>query len=130
MEQVLCYWPDQSAPALATVRRTALLLKLRLRVISPDQTGQTLGYLSGRKGLEAQEGSAPAVPEPILILDSLPETRMDALLRALGKAKLPRSTLKAVVTAHNVNWTLFRLWQELNKEREAMERGEEPVHGR
>lgn len=132
MEQVLCYFPDPADPLLPAVRRAALPLKLRVRTAPPDQAGQKLGLLLGRKGYEpaASEEDPPAVPEPILVLDGFTGPRMDALLRALARARVPRSVLKAAVTAHNVDWTLAELWAELNKEREALERGEEPVHGR
>lgn len=128
MEQLLCYFPDPADPTLSAVRRAVLPMKLRLRTAGLSQTGQTLGFLLGRKGFEAREGDAPELPEPILILDSFTGPRMDALLRALGRAKVPRSTLKAVVTATNVDWTLSMLWQELQKEREALERDGAPVH--
>lgn len=129
MEQVLCYAPDQSDPLCAAVRRTALLLKIRLRTAGPEQTGQQLGLLLGRKGFAEQAGEAPPVTDPILVLDGFTGPRMDVLLRALVKARVPRTVYKAVATATNVDWTLAQLWEELKKEREALERGESPVHG-
>lgn len=129
MEQLLCYFPDPSDPMLSAVRRAALPLKLRVRAAAPEQAGQKLGFLLGRKGFEALEGEAPPVPDPILVLDGFTGARMDALLRALARARVPRTVYKAAVTATNVDWTLYALWQELQKEREALERGEEPVHG-
>lgn len=128
MEQLLCYFPDPADPMLSAVRRAALPMKLRLRTAGPGQTGQTLGFLLGRKGFEAREGDAPELPEPILILDSFTGPRMDALLRALARAKVPRSVFKAVATATNVDWTLSMLWQELQKEREALEQDGAPAH--
>lgn len=128
MEQLLCYFPDRLDPMLSAVRRAVLPMKLRLRTAGPEQTGQTLGFLLGRKGYAEQPGEAPGLPEPILILDGFTGPRMDALLRALAKAKVPRSVFKAVVTATNVDWTLSALWQELQKEREAIERDGAPVH--
>lgn len=129
MEQLLCYFPDRSDPMLSAVRRAALPLKLRLRTAAPEQTGQKLGFLLGRKGFEAQTGDVPGLPDPILVLDGFTGARMDALLRSLAKAGVPRTVFKAAVTATNVDWTLYALWQELQKERAALERGEEPVHG-
>lgn len=128
MEQVLCYFPDPGDPVCAAVRRTALLLKIRLRTAGPEQTGQTVGLLLGRKGFVEQAGEAPAVTDPILIMDALTSSRMDDVLRALAKAKVSRSVFKAVATATNVDWTLHELWEELKKEREALERGETSVH--
>lgn len=127
MEQLLCYFPGP-ADLLSAVRRAALPMKLRLRTAGPEQTGQTLGFLLGRRGYAEQPGEAPPVSDPILILDGFTGPRMDALLRALAKAKVPRSVFKAVVTATNVDWTLFELWQELQKERAAIEQDGTPVH--
>lgn len=128
MEQILCYWPDPADPVLSAAKRAMLPLKLRVRPASPEQTGQTVGFLLGRKGFEEQEGEAPAVTDPILILDGFSGPRLDALLRALARAKVPRSVFKAVATADNVSWTLARLWEELKKERKALEQGETPAH--
>lgn len=128
MEQLLCYFPDRLDPMLSAVRRAALPMKLRVRTAGPEQTGQTLGFLLGRKGYVEQPGEAPGLPEPILILDSFSGERMDALLKALARAKVPRSVFKAVVTATNVDWTLSALWQELQKERAALEQDGAPVH--
>lgn len=128
MEQVLCYWPDPADPVLSAARRAMLPLKLRVRPVPLQQTGQSVGFLLGRKGFEPVAGDAPAVTDPILILDGFSDPRLDALLRALARAKVPRSVFKAAVTGHNVNWTLARLWEELKKEREALERGETPAH--
>ena len=128
MEQLLCYFPDPVDPMLSAVRRAALPMKLRVRTAGPGQTGQTLGFLLGRRGYVEQPGEAPELPEPILVLDSFTGGRMDILLRALARAKVPRSVFKAVVTATNVDWTLSALWQELQKEREALEQDGAPVH--
>lgn len=128
MEQLLCYWPDPADPMCSNLRRAALPLKLRVRAVTPEQAGQRVGFLLGRKGFEPSVGDTPAVTDPILILDGFTGPRLDALLRALARSKVPRSVFKAVVTADNVNWTLAQLWEELKKEREALEKGETPAH--
>ena len=123
MEQVLCYWPDPSCPEAAAARRAMLPLKLRIRTADPTQTGQTVGHLIGRKEFPAQEAAGSTVTDPILILDGLSGTKINALLAALAKAKVPRAVFKAVVTQDNINWTLTQLWEELSREREAIEQG-------
>lgn len=128
MEQVLCYFPSQSDPGLTAIGCALLPLRLRLRRAGPEQTGQTVGFLLGRKGFVEQAGEAPAVTEPILVMDGLTSSRMDTVLRALAKTKASRRVFKAVVTATNVDWTLYALWQELQKERAALERADSPVH--
>lgn len=128
MTQILYYWPDPADPALGRARTALLPLRHRLRAAAPDQTGQQVGFLLGRRDFEAQAGEPGAVPDPILILDGLTPSQLDAVLRALARAKVPRTVFKAVATADNVNWTLFQLWEELKQEREALERGDPPAH--
>lgn len=126
--QLLCFFPDPGDPLAAAVRRAALPLKLRLRAAAPEQTGQSVGYLLGRRDFGPREGAAPAVTDPILVLDGVAGPQLDALLRALGRAGVPRTVFKAVATASNVHWTLAQLWGELKKEREALAQGEPPAH--
>lgn len=128
MEQLLCYFPRPGDPLCAAVRRTALVLKLRLRTAPPEQTGQKVGFLLGRRGFEESQGEAPPVTDPILVLDGFTGARMDALLRSLSRAGVPRTVFKAAATATNVDWTLARLWEELKQERAALEQGDAPVH--
>lgn len=129
MTQILYYWPDPSDPVLGRVRTALLPLRHRLRAAGPEQTGQTVGFLLSRAGFEEQTGDAPAVTDPILILDGLTSPQLDAVLRALAKARAPKTVFKAIATPDNVGWTLAELWSELKKEREALEDGGTPVHG-
>lgn len=135
-EQALCCWPDPADPVCAAARRALLPLKLRVRAVSAAQcSNRAVGALLGlrefaqeaAKGREASEG-APAVADPIILLDGLTGARMDAVLRALARAGVPRTVFKAAATAHNVNWTLFQLWEELKREREALDRGDPAAH--
>lgn len=141
-EQVLCCWPDPADPVCAAARRALLPLKLRVRAVSATQganraVGALLGLREfaqeasegqgGSAGAEAS-GEAPAVADPIILMDGLTGARMDAVLRALARAGVPRTVFKAAATAHNVNWTLFQLWEELKREREALDRGDPAAH--
>ena len=129
MEQALCFWPDPADPAWAAARRAMLPMKVRIRAVSQEQTGQTLGFLLGRGDFPPVQGGAPTVSDPILVLDGFSGARLNALLSALSRAKVPRSVFKAVVTADNIGWTLAQLWEELSRERQAIESGQAPEHG-
>ncbi len=128
MEQILCYWPDPASPGLTATRRAMLPLKIRVKLVSPDQTNQSLGYLLGREGFEASHGEVPVISDPILVMDNLSGPQINALLLLLSKGKVPRSVFKAVITSDNVSWTLAQLWEELKKERSALEGGKAPEH--
>ena len=58
--------------------------------------------------------------EQILVLYRFSENRLDQLLYGLRKAGVPKIELKAVVTEQNSQWTMYELYEELKKEREAL----------
>jgi len=57
----------------------------------------------------------------MLILNGFVGKKLDALLAALREEKLT-VPLKAVVTEHNVSWTLAALYAEIVEERAEMEK--------
>ena len=58
--------------------------------------------------------------EQLLVLYRFSEGRLDQLLYGLRKAGVPKIELKAIVTEQNSRWTLYELYEELKKEREAL----------
>ena len=61
----------------------------------------------------------PRIEEEMLILNGFAGKKLDALLSALREEKLT-VPLKAVVTEHNVSWTLVALYAEIVEERSEM----------
>ena len=102
---------------------------VRIKNITPEQTGQTIGYLAGFDGfdeMEPQEGSvAPEIDEEMLVMKNFTNRRIDELLVGLRRAGVPKIELKAVVTETNCRWSFYALYEELKKEREAMTKKEE-----
>ena len=54
------------------------------------------------------------------------EERLESLLPALNQAGAGPDCLKAVLTARNRTWNALRLFEELKRERLAMEKGRRP----
>ncbi len=88
--------------------------QIAFRHVSAEQTGHTLGSLSGFTA----EKTAPALPcsdTPAVVFCGLSEQQLDEcllLLRSCGQ-KIP---LKAVLTPHNQGWKFAKLLQELDAE--------------
>lgn len=103
----------------------AAMLGLEFVRITPMQTGQQIGYLAGVDGFHAQKMSvleaAPLISEEMLIFCGLPGNRLDSVLSMLRGSGLPVS-LKAVMTAHNVGWTVAALYRELTAERAQLQK--------
>lgn len=100
----------------------SLLVRMgvRIRSVGRAQTGQTVGCLLGRKGFAARENAeAPALAEPLLLLDGFSDKRLEILLREMKRAGVS-VPYKAVVTETNLGWLLAQLYDELAAEHEAM----------
>ena len=123
-ELVLFYYPGP-APEAAKARAVFARMGVRIKTITPDLLGESLGYLAGLAGFGpgGQSAQEPAPPDPILVLCNFAGHRLDALLQGLRKAGVPRTVYKAVLTPSNAPWTLPALARELADERAALEGG-------
>ena len=123
-ESVLWYCPD---PVLFSAARKAFAVQgVRVRPVSPEQTGETVGHLFGLKGFAAREDGAavPAAPaEPALVLSGFSRQRLDALFAALKRSGVPFIAHKAMLTPTNVSWTFAQLCEELSREYQAVTGG-------
>lgn len=98
----------------------AAMLGMEFVCIKPMQTGQQIGYLAGVEGFYEKKMSvlenAPLISEEMLVFCGLAGDRLDHVLNMLRGSGLQVS-LKAVMTAHNVGWTVAALYRELTAER-------------
>ena len=80
---------------------------------------QTVGFTLGRAGFAQCADTAEAPEQPMLVLDGFTSKRLDVLLRELRQYSVS-VPYKAIVTEHNLPWTLRALYDELVREHEAM----------
>ena len=118
MEQVLFYqFPDELLAQTAAVFHR---LGIKTEVLPAEASGERLGYLLGWGGF--RPAAAPArgfgFPHEVMIMSGIKGRRLDEVLRALRRAKVPKITYKAVVTPYNIGWTLARLCETMRKEHE------------
>lgn len=119
-ELVLYYTPEKS-DADRLLKGVLVRMGIRIRNLTPEQTGERVGALAGFPDFEQQEAAEhPVIPEKMLILHGFGNQRLQELLAGLRKAKVPPIALKAMVTEHNVDWTLYELYRELLAEHEKM----------
>ena len=118
-ETVLFYDPEGGERA-AKLKSILVRLGIRIKNVPADAVGQTVGNLLGRKGFDARAGAeAPALSEPMLVLDGFTDKRLEILLREMKRQEV-RVPYKAVVTETNLGWLLHQLYEELSAEHEAM----------
>lgn len=125
-EMVLYYQPEkdrQTGNDTKAAKLKAVLVRMGIRIknISPDQAGQTVGYLAGIDGFEeVEQEECPYVEEEILVMKNFSNRRIDELLLNLRRAGVPKVELKAVITDTNSSWKFYDLYLELKKEHDTM----------
>ena len=106
-EMVLYYQPERekeagNASKAAKLKGVLIRMGIRIKNITPEQTGQTVGYLAGFEGFderETEEGTVlPELEEEMLVMKNFTNRRIDELLAGLRRAGVPKVELKAVVT--------------------------------
>ena len=118
-EMLLFYTPEATART-SRLKGVFVRLGIRIRNISPEQMGETIGYLAGMDGFEPAEEKTeyPAPEEEILVMKNFTSRRIDELILAIRKAGLQKIELKAVVTPTNAQWPFYKLYEEIREERE------------
>ena len=107
-----------SGEEFSKLRQIFAMLRLRMRVVSPERYHIPLEELAHGKG-EPGEAAEP-VPEPMLVFCYLPQALLNQVLEVIRVAKLPPIPLKAMLTDTNRTWNTIQLHEELLREREAI----------
>ncbi len=117
-EKVLYFEPRPSEQT-AALKTVLARMGVRIKNVEAASAGQTVGFLLGRKGFAERDTPAEAPSAPMLVLDGFTEKRLEILLREM-KAHGVSVPYKAIVTEHNIGWSLSALFAELVREHEAM----------
>ena len=107
------------------ILRLCSAMKLPVRRLSEKDAGKTVGLLAGIKLDKRAGGNGGAVPAlytlpDCIIFAGVADKVMDDFLARYKSNGIEPTGLKAVVTIHNMNWSLYELLEELKKERTAI----------
>lgn len=121
MNETVLLYNFSGTPAGQKLKPILLKLRLKVRIVKPEEYLKPIGHLAGLKtvpGNELHYDGAP-LPEPMLLMKGFSEPLLDTFLMALRKQKLV-IPLKAVLTEQNAAWDSITLYNELKKEHELM----------
>lgn len=118
---LLCY--NLSGERGSRVRFAAMRLGILLRNVDREEYGQPLEALCGLSAPEETPETGEAFEEEMLVMAGFPAGMLEALLQSFRRMKLAPIALKAVLTDTNRRWSSYRLHQEIDAERRAMEKG-------
>ncbi len=102
------------------IKLLCLMMKLRVKNVSPEEYGLSLEQLlQGEKG---EEQAGETFSEEMLVMAHLTNGQLDAFLQGFRRKKIPPVSLKAVLTPSNSAWDSRTLREELLRDREAMKK--------
>ena len=129
MKETIMLFHIEDSRRLSAIRRALLPLKLRVKVISPEEYCQPVGYLAGAPDIAPVQstGDTGEFSGEMMVMAWLSSRRVDQVLAALRKAGVGRINYKAVITPENQYWDCRKLYEELKKEHEAFTAAQEAV---
>ena len=107
------YYDPEGGERAQQVKTVLVCMGARIRNIA------AAGFTLGRAGFAQCADTGEAPEQPMLVLDGFTSKRLDVLLRELRQYSVS-VPYKAIVTEHNLPWTLRALYDELVREHEAM----------
>ena len=127
-ETVLYYYPEQNKEVSQT-KAILAVMGIRIKNLAPSQLGQTVGQLAGLSGKmeektlkdAGEEPKGTSLPDSVLVFCGFSEKKLDMTLWHLMKAGVSREVYKAMLTETNRSWTFLELYEELKRERKAIE---------
>ena len=108
------------------IKAIALQLGFRIRVVKPEEFGQSVGCLAGLPETQVQ-GGGEAFTDEMLVLCGVEGRAFHSFLAQLREKKVPVA-LKAVLTEHNAFWTSSKLHESLVQESEMLKNAGKSVH--
>ena len=130
MSQILMYIKDKKKET--QILKLCERMGVSVRLFMAKDVNKTIGELTGmshpllsrENSLQSSKMSIPFLYQQpdIIIFHGLSDQQLDQFLDEYRKDKIEPTPLKAVVTMHNLQWSVYELTQELLKEAKYMKR--------
>ncbi len=124
MKETVLLYGFTDKERLSKVKRALLPLGMRLKCVVSGEYLNPVGHMAGIKEIgpakEVYEG--PEFEREMMVMAGLASGRVDAVIYALRKGGVGRVDYKAVLTPVNQFWDAIKLYEEIAREHEAMNR--------
>lgn len=103
---------------LQALKILCMMLKTQLRPVERGELLQPVGYLAGVPGIgpAAEEYEGSEAKQEMIFLCGFDRPALDRLLQGIRRSQLKSIALKAMLTAHNAEWSGLKLIGELSEE--------------
>lgn len=119
MKETILLYNLADAKTRNMIKAISVQLGIRIKTIEPSQYQIPLGLLAfgskeDQKEYLVEENNG--FDDPMLVFAGFTNRRLDQFLRLMAKNKIPKISLKAILTEHNAVWNSEALHEELQKE--------------
>lgn len=125
MNETVLYYAPENTEHVGLLKSVLVQMGIKIKNLTPARCEKKIGFLAGMETmpLGGQQASQVPIKDELLVLCGFTDERLDELLANLKKAGVPRTSLKAVVTETNAQWTVYELYGHLLEERRQIESG-------
>lgn len=118
--RILLYTPDTAKQA--AISKLCSRLSFEICLLGPEDFHTNVGYLAG---LPIQAASASPIPPlstlpELMVLCGISQNDLDTFLDIYNQSGISPIPLKAMLTTHNIGWSLYELACHLQAEHQKM----------
>lgn len=112
----------QDKKKLREIQMMAMAVKLRMKLVDKSDYLQPIGYLAGNKEIPPTDAryEGEELEQEMMVFAGLTEDHLNQMLFLMRKSGIAPVNYKAILTDTNKNWTVPELYEELQREHEAM----------
>ena len=118
--RILLYTPDTAKQE--AISKLCSLLSFEIRLLEPADFRSNVGYLAGLPIQATSDSPIPplsTLPE-LMILCGISQNDLDTFLDIYNQSGISPIALKAMLTTHNIGWSLYELARHLQAEHQRM----------
>ena len=118
---IVLYYSTGDQAQAAKARGVFMRYVVRIRPVTAEQLNEAVGSFAGLDVPKPEQAEHAPVEESMMIFINMSTPQLYTVLTALDHAGVPRAVIKSILTADNARWSFYHLYDELKKERAAME---------
>lgn len=123
---IVLYYAAGDQAQTAKAKGVFMRYGVRIRPVTAEQLDRAVGSFAGLDLPEPPKVEHAPVEESMMIFINMSTPQLYTVLTALDHAGVPRAVIKSILTADNAPWSFYQLYDELKKERAAMQGNLQP----
>ncbi len=124
MEEIVLLYNLEDTEHGKAIKIMLMQLGVQVKYVSSEDMKKQIGYLVNVDGYanDEVETTVEGADEEMLVMHNFNDEQTDLILSLFKNAGIPFIPLKAITTPTNIEWSLYKLYNEIKKEYEEIAR--------